>query len=204
MAGFEIHCFDQLGYREAWELQKKQVEKIVAGTGGNLLLLLEHPPLYTLGRSGTVEDIFDKNIPVVETDRGGKVTYHGPGQMIAYVVCDLRANSKGVRSHVDRLEQSVLRTLQGLGVAGSVERENPGVWVAGAKVAALGVRISRGVAYHGLSLNRAPDLSCFQGIIPCGLAGREVTSLEKLGIDISRQALEERFRVAFSSVFADQ
>jgi lipoyl(octanoyl) transferase len=204
VAGFEKVCFEQIDYLESLDLQKKRVAQIIAGSAGNMLLLVEHPPVYTLGRSGSRSEILQKNIPLVETDRGGRVTYHGPGQMVAYVVCDLRANPKAVRAHVDRLENSVLLTLQGLGIDGTVEVDNPGVWVDGQKIAALGVRISRGVAYHGLSLNREPDLSHFKGIIPCGLLGRSVTSLFELGVDIPRVELEERFMVAFSTVFAVQ
>jgi lipoyl(octanoyl) transferase len=204
MSEFEILSIDQMDYQEAWDLQKKRLAQILAGEAGNLLLLLEHPPVYTLGRSGSSAEVLTKDIPIVETDRGGKVTYHGPGQMIAYVVRDLRSNPRAVRAHVDGLERSVIKTLAGLNIEGVVERENPGVWVEGAKIAALGVRISRGVAYHGLSLNRSPDLAHFEGIIPCGLKGRPVTSLTKLGVEITRSGLEERFRVAFSGVFEVQ
>ncbi|MBF0359062.1 MAG: lipoyl(octanoyl) transferase LipB, partial [Magnetococcales bacterium] len=184
------------------ELQKKRVAQIVAGRAENLLLMVEHPPVYTLGRSGRDTDVLVNTIQVIESDRGGGVTYHGPGQMVAYIVCDLRPNAKAVRAHVDRLERVVIKTLQELAVTGVVEPENPGVWVDGAKIAALGVRISRGVAYHGVSLNRRPDMAHFKGIIPCGLTGRPVTSLSELGIDISRPELEERFTSAFVDVFS--
>jgi lipoyl(octanoyl) transferase len=199
---FEKICFEQIDYLESWELQKNRVAQIVAKEADNLLLLVEHPPVYTLGRSANPSDILHNDIAVVESDRGGGVTYHGPGQMVAYIVCDLRPKHRAVRVHVDKLEMTVIKTLQGLGVEGAVERDNPGVWVDGAKIAALGVRISRGVAYHGLSLNRKPDMSHFSGIIPCGLVGRSVTSLFELGIDITRLELEERFVAAFKDVFA--
>jgi lipoyl(octanoyl) transferase len=202
LVNFEKICFEQIDYLESWELQKKRVAQIVAKESQNLLLLVEHPPVYTLGRSAKLSDILHDDIAVVESDRGGGVTYHGPGQMVAYVVCDLRHNQGAVRAYVDKLEMTVIKTLQGLGVTGVVERDNPGVWVDGAKIAALGVRISRGVAYHGLSLNRNPDMRHFSGIIPCGLVGRSVTSLFELGIEISRLELEERFVTAFRDVFA--
>ncbi|MBF0382695.1 MAG: lipoyl(octanoyl) transferase LipB [Magnetococcales bacterium] len=202
MVNFEKICFAQIDYLESWEIQKKRVAQIVAGEAGNLLLMVEHPPVYTLGRSGKQSEILQRDIPVVNSDRGGRVTYHGPGQMVAYVVCDLRPNPRAVRAHVDKLEKTVINTLQGLGIKGVVERENPGVWVDGAKIAALGVRISRGVAYHGISLNRNPDMNHFSGIIPCGLQGRSVTSLWELGVDISRHQLEERFESAFKDIFA--
>ena len=201
MVDFERRFIELLDYTEAWELQKKRVAQILAGEVGNLLLLLEHPPVFTLGRSGSRAEILDNKIAVVETDRGGKVTYHGPGQMIAYVVWDLRPNARQVRAYVEGLQNVLLLTLQGVGVVGKIERDNPGVWVGGEKIAALGVRISRGVAYHGVSLNRAPELVNFNGIIPCGLPGRATTSLLKLGVDISRLELERRFMVAFATVF---
>lgn len=201
---FEWEWFECLAYRAAWERQQRRVEAILAGEADNLLLVLEHPPVYTIGRSGRRAEVLDARIPVVATDRGGKVTYHGPGQMVAYVVCDLRTHPMGVRAHVDRLEGAVLLTLAGLGIKGEIERENPGVWVNGEKIAALGVRIRRGIAYHGVSLNRNPDMAAFRGIVPCGLAGRPITSLARMGVKIDRAALEARFRVAFSTVFAVQ
>ncbi len=201
MAGFEIICLQRIDYLESLQLQKNRVAAILENRAGNLLMLVEHPPVYTMGRSGRSAEVLRHDIPLIETDRGGRVTYHGPGQMVAYAVCDIRENPKAVRAHVDRLEKSLLQTLQGLGVAGVVERDNPGVWVDDAKIAALGVRVSRGVAYHGVSLNRTPDLSHFAGIVPCGIAGRGVTSLQALGVDILRHELEERFKAAFLEVF---
>ncbi|MBF0369628.1 MAG: lipoyl(octanoyl) transferase LipB [Magnetococcales bacterium] len=202
---FEIIRHHRIDYEAAWEMQQKRVGEVVAGRAGHTLYLLEHSPVYTLGRSGKVEEVLDdstrEKIPLVETDRGGRVTYHGPGQMIAYVVWDLRPHSRMVRKHVTRLEESILKTLSSLGITATREPDNPGVWVDRAKIAALGVRITRGVAYHGVALNRDPDLSHFDGIIPCGLQGRPVTSLAKLGVDITREELEERYLAAFREVF---
>ncbi|MEO5334618.1 MAG: lipoyl(octanoyl) transferase LipB, partial [Magnetococcus sp. YQC-5] len=144
---------------------------------------------------------FVKEIPVVESDRGGKVTYHGPGQLIGYVVCDLRPNTRAVREHVFKLEETVIRALDSCGVQAEREAGTPGVWVEGAKIGALGVRIRQGVAYHGFAVNRNPDLEAFSGIVPCGLSGRPVTSLARLGIDCTRRELEQKIVSAFQDVF---
>lgn len=181
-------------------------EAIAPLSRANLLLLLEHPSVYTVGRSGRQQEILPQTslqkIPVIRTDRGGKVTYHGPGQLVAYVICDLRPHALlAVRNHVTQLEETVLRTLAALGVAAHSEPKNPGVWVGKAKIAALGVKIHRGVAYHGIAINRDPDLRFFEGIIPCGLADRPVTSLANLGFNSDRISLEACFMSAFRDVF---
>jgi len=188
------------------EQQLFLIEEIAAGRAGNHLLLLEHPSVYTIGRSGNRAEVLNGQrisgrIPVVETDRGGRVTFHGPGQLLAYVIRDLGGPSRGVRDHVQKLEETVIRTLAVWGLPASREAGNPGVWVDNAKIAALGVRIRSGVAYHGVAINRDPDLTCFQGIVPCGMPDREITSLSRLGVNISRSELEEKFLVAFQRVF---
>ena len=203
---FTLCRYPRLTYEAALAVQEAQVNKILRAEGTNRLFLLEHPPVFTVGHSGRRRDILktefaDTTVAVACTNRGGQVTYHGPGQLIAYVVCDLRPQQHAVRNHVHRLEETVIRTLSACGLAGVREPDNPGVWVGGAKVGALGVRIRRGVAYHGIALNRDPNLKHFNGIVPCGLAGREVTSLARLGAAISRVALEEKFLVAFQAVF---
>ncbi|MBF0429497.1 MAG: lipoyl(octanoyl) transferase LipB [Magnetococcales bacterium] len=198
---FQYLRYDRLDYETALTLQKKRVEHILAGEAVNLFLLLEHDPVYTLGRSGLREDVLIDTIPVVQSDRGGKVTYHGPGQLVGYVVCDLRPNSHAVRQHVYKLEETVIRTLEGFGVQAEREADNPGVWVNGAKIGALGVRIRQGVAYHGFAVNHSPDLGAFGGIIPCGLPERPVTSLSQLGIPLLRSELEERIIAIFGQIF---
>ncbi|MEO5376788.1 MAG: lipoyl(octanoyl) transferase LipB [Magnetococcus sp. DMHC-6] len=200
--GYDRFWWSQLAYEAAWEAQKNRVADLLAGRVGQALFILEHPSVYTLGRSGSLADIRERGrIPVVVSDRGGKVTYHGPGQMVAYVIWDLRLRRHAVRQHVEMLERCVMETLADFGVSGEREVGNPGVWVAGAKIAALGVRIRQGVAYHGVAINRQPDMSHFQAIVPCGLPNREVTSLESLGVRVERAALEERFEAVFQGVF---
>ncbi|MEO5345973.1 MAG: lipoyl(octanoyl) transferase LipB [Magnetococcus sp. YQC-9] len=201
---FELRHDARLAYPEAWARQLERVEAIVAQEAINLFWLLEHQPVYTLGRSARPDEILDASIPRIATDRGGRVTYHGPGQLVGYVIRDLRPAIHAVRSHVFKLEETVIRTLAGLGIEAEREAHNPGVWVAGEKIAALGVRIRHGVAYHGFAINRAPDLGAFAGIVPCGLMGRGVTSLEKLGSPVTRAELEHRVVTAFEEVFAVQ
>lgn len=149
------------------------------------LWLLEHPPVYTLGRAARPAHVLDPGpVPVVPTDRGGQVTYHGPGQLIAYPLIDLTRLGMGIRPFVNLLEQSIIDLLAGYAIEAGRREGAPGVYVDGRKIAALGLRVRRGRSYHGLSLNVAMDLAPFAGIDPCGLPGLAVTQLSELaGID---------------------
>jgi lipoyl(octanoyl) transferase len=146
--------------------------------------VLEHPPVYTLGVAGRAEHLprVANGIPVVRTDRGGQITYHGPGQIVLYALLDLRRRGLAVRPLVRLLEQSVIDLLAGYGIAAAGRAEAPGVYVAGAKIAALGLRIRDGRCYHGLAFNADMDLSPFHSIDPCGYSGLEVTQARDLGI----------------------
>lgn len=147
------------------------------------LWLLQHPPVFTQGRNGKAEHLLDPGgIPVVPIDRGGQVTYHGPGQLVAYLLLDLRRRHIGVRQLVTMMEQAVIRLLADYGINATSRPEAPGVYVDGAKVAALGLRIKQGCSYHGLSLNVDMDLSPFQRINPCGYPSLQVTDLHQLGV----------------------
>jgi lipoyl(octanoyl) transferase len=147
--------------------------------------LLEHPPVFTLGMNARREHLLTTGaIPVIDIDRGGQVTFHGPGQLVAYVMLDLRRLGIGVRTLVTALEQSVVDWLQAQGITASARRDAPGVYVDGAKIAALGLRVRRGCSYHGLALNVDMDLAPFSMINPCGYAGMPVTQLSDLGIDL--------------------
>lgn len=147
------------------------------------LWVCEHPPVYTLGQAGRREHILNSHdIPIVETDRGGQVTYHGPGQVVIYTLVNLRRLGIGVRDIVVRLENSVIELLDDYGIEASGRRDAPGVYVNGAKIAALGLRVRRGCTYHGLAMNIDADLAPFSGIDPCGYRGLQVTSTRLLGI----------------------
>ena len=172
-------------YLRAWELQKALAQQVSEGTQLNTLLLLEHPPVYTIGRRGSRDHIMmndmelsELGISLYEIDRGGQVTFHGPGQLVAYPVLDLREWGGPVK-YVRTLEQVIVQTLADFGIAAGLIEGLTGVWVGDRKIAAIGVKISRGVTYHGLALNVSTDLSGFDHIIPCGIADRDVTSMKR-------------------------
>jgi lipoyl(octanoyl) transferase len=180
-------------YVSTWRAMREFTDSRSADTPDELWLL-EHPPVYTYGVAGRVEHLphGDTAIPVIKTDRGGQVTYHGPGQAIAYALIDLRRARLTVRSLVGRLEQAVLDLLQDYDVRGERRAGAPGIYVGGAKVAALGLRIRSGRSYHGLSLNVDLDLAPFAAIDPCGYPGLAVTRLRDLGIVESVAGVSER------------
>jgi len=155
--------------------------------------LLQHTPVFTLGLNGKQEHVLDAgDIPLVQTDRGGQVTYHGPGQLIAYILFDVRRNKRGVRDMVSCLEQSVIDLLAEDGVKSVARKDAPGVYVDGRKIAALGLRVKQGGCYHGLSLNVDMDLTPFQRINPCGYADLEVTSMRQLGLSYNMEQISQR------------
>ena len=161
------------------------------------LWLLQHPPVYTLGLAGKPEHILRAGaIPIIPVDRGGQVTYHGPGQVVAYVLLDLKRRGYGVRELVQRLEQAVIDLLDGYGIQAERRAKAPGVYIAERKIAALGLRIKRGMSYHGLALNVDMDLAPFQAINPCGYEGLEVTQLRALGVDESPDTVARRLVAA--------
>lgn len=164
-------------------------------TGGSPdeIWLVEHPPVYTLGQAGRREHVrAPGSVPVLATDRGGQVTYHGPGQAVVYVLLDLRRLGFGVRGLVHDLEQAVIDAVAHAGVTAARRPGAPGVYVEGAKLAALGLRVRRGCTYHGLAVNVDLDLAPFQGIDPCGFADLEVTRLRDLGVGWSVEETGER------------
>ena len=155
------------------------------------LWLLQHPPVYTLGQAGKAEHLIaPTDIPVVAIDRGGQITYHGPGQLVIYVLVDLRRRGYGIRELVTRMEQAVIDFLAAQGVAGARLPGAPGVYVEGAKIAALGLRVRQGCTYHGLALNLDMDLAPFAAINPCGYAGMRVTQCRDLGIAMPMREAE--------------
>lgn len=178
----------QLGrrdYEPVWRAMQAFTDKRDATTRDEIWVV-EHPPVYTLGLNGRREHVLAPgDIPIVPCDRGGQVTYHGPGQIVVYVLLALRRRSLGVRRLVSLLENTVIALLAEHGVAAVARPDAPGVYVEGRKVAALGLRVRRGCSYHGLSLNVDMDLAPFQGINPCGYQGLEVTQLKDLGIDLT-------------------
>lgn len=194
-------------YREAWALQQQLAADRQDDRTGDTVVLLEHPPVYTLGRRATMEHVLldaeqraDVGIDVVEVDRGGDVTYHGPGQLVVYPVVRLAAQ-RHVVDFVRTLEQVAIITLAQLGVSGERREGMTGVWVGREKIVAIGVRVGAGgVTSHGLALNVAPDLTHFGGIVPCGLATEGVTSLAALGLPADMDAARAAVRAALADV----
>ena len=175
-------------YAPVFQQMKDFVDARRADTSDELWLL-EHDPVYTLGLAGDPRHVLNAGeTPVVQTDRGGQVTWHGPGQLVAYVLLDLKRRALGPRELVRLLEEAVIRTLAGHGLDARRRPHAPGVYVGEAKIASLGLRIRRACSYHGLALNVAPDLAPFRGINPCGYEGLAVTSLAALGV---RATLDE-------------
>lgn len=184
---------------------------IADGQAGELVWLLEHPPLYTAGVSAKPADLLTpERFPVFQSGRGGQFTYHGPGQRVAYVMLDLTARRRDVRAFVAALETWLISALQAFNVEGAVrpgrvgvwvERRSPGVSPQEDKIAAIGVKLRRWVSFHGIALNVEPDLSHFSGIVPCGVTQHGVTSLVDLGLPISMDEADAALRAGFESVF---
>jgi lipoate-protein ligase B len=195
-------------YRDAFRLQTRLHAERVAGDVQDTLLLLEHPHVYTIGRRGSADDVLwdietlrGRGVDVVETDRGGMVTYHGPGQLVGYPIIDLGPGADLV-GYLRRLEDAIIVTLADLGIEGGRDSANTGVWVGSAKIAAIGVRVTRGVTKHGFALNVSTDLSYFAGIVPCGITDRGVTSVAlELGGSPSVEEIATRFGSAFANTF---
>ena len=194
-------------YEPAVDEMEARVAAIRAGTAPELVWLLEHPPLYTSGTSARDEDLLDpRRLPVHRTGRGGRYTYHGPGQRIAYVMLDLTRGDRDVRCHVHRLEEWMIRTLVHFGIQGERRDGRVGIWVVGAggreeKIAAIGVRVRRWVTYHGVALNVDPELDHYRGIIPCGIAEHGVTSLARLGVGATIEEVDRTLQATFSGIF---
>jgi lipoyl(octanoyl) transferase len=202
-------------YDDAVSRMERRVADIRAGEAGELIWLIEHAPLYTAGSSARPEDLLDPDrFPVHATGRGGEYTYHGPGQRVAYVMLDLNRRGRDVRLFVRHLEQWLIETLAILGVAGERRDGRVGIWVdlgrhggaAGqeAKIAAIGVRLRHWISFHGISLNVAPDLDHYAGIVPCGISAHGVTSLADLGVPATMNQVDAALRSAFDQVFDTQ
>src|SRR6266404_4785645 len=198
-------------YPEAVAAMETRVAAIADGQAPELVWLLEHPPLYTSGTSGKNADLLDARFPLFSTGRGGQLTYHGPGQRVAYVMLDLKRRRPDVRAYVAGLEEWIIRTLAAFHVRGERREERVGVWVSRPdkgpgsedKIAAIGVRLRRWVSFHGISINVEPDLSHFDAIVPCGVADPRygVTSLVDLGHPVTMPDVDIALRQAFEEVF---
>ena len=202
---------DVIPYLEAVADMEARAAGIADGKASELVWLLEHPPLYTSGTSGKQDDLLDPRFPLITTGRGGQLTYHGPGQRVAYVMLDLKRRRPDVRAYVAGLEEWIIRTLDAFNVRGERREDRVGVWVKrpdkGAghedKIAAIGVRLRRWVSFHGIAINVEPELSHFAAIVPCGVVDPRygVTSLVDLGLPVTMEDVDVALKRAFVEVF---
>ncbi len=200
-----------VAYPDAVAAMDTRAAAIAAGEAAELVWLLEHPPLYTSGTSGKASDLLEARFPVFPSGRGGQLTYHGPGQRVAYVMLDLKRRRPDVRAYVASLEEWIIRTLAAFNVRGERREDRVGVWVKRPdkgpghedKIAAIGVRLKRWVSFHGIAINVEPDLSHFSAIVPCGVADPRygVTSLVDLGHPVTMADVDIALRQAFEEVF---
>lgn len=202
-------------YPTALTAMQDRVRAIQSGTQNEAIWLLEHPPLYTAGTSAKAEDLTDPDrFPVFEARRGGQYTYHGPGQRVAYCMLDVGARGRDVRTFVTRLEAWVIDALAAFGLTGHIRPGRVGVWIERPdkaplpdgsmredKIAAIGIRLSKWVSFHGLSINVEPDLSHFGGIVPCGISDHGVTSLVDLGLPVTIEDLDAALKATFINHF---
>ena len=202
-----IVAAEPVAYPDAVAFMEDRVAGLRNGTARELVWLIEHPPLYTAGTSARPEELLaPERFPVFATGRGGRYTYHGPGQRVAYVMLDLQRRGADVRAYVCALESWIIAALNRLGVRGERRQGRIGIWVAGnageeAKIAAIGVRIRRWITYHGIAINVAPNLNHFDGILPCGIANYGVTSLHALGLETSMNELDFVLQETFVPIF---
>ncbi len=208
-AAVQVHRLGRVGYRQAWELQRQMVTARRQHRIPDTLVLLSHPPVITMGRGGRSEhlvgslrELSARGVEFVETDRGGDVTFHGPGQIVGYAVVDLTQRERDLHRYLRDLEEVVVRALAEFEIHAGRVPGLTGVWAADAKLAAIGVRVSRWITHHGFALNVDTDLSYFDLIIPCGIADKRVTSMNELSeSDVSRDAVEDALARSFCDVF---
>ena len=187
-----IRYFPTVDYSPCWQAMRALTDQRGDNTQDELWVL-EHPPVFTLGQAGKPEHVLNPgDIPVVNSDRGGQVTYHGPGQTVIYLMLDIKRIGLGSRGLVTAIEDSIIEFLNDLGINAASRDDAPGVYVNGAKIASLGLRIRRGATYHGLAINRDMDLSPWQRINPCGHVGQPMTTLRALGVTLEREETEQQ------------
>lgn len=190
-------------YKKSIELMEKRVEGINEDKASELLWFLEHPSIYTAGTSSNDKDLLNENLfPVFRTNRGGQFTYHGPGQRVAYVMLNVRDRDYNVKSFIRLLEQWIMNSLMDIGIKSFLIKGKVGIWVNNEeKIASLGLRIRKGISFHGISLNINPNLEHFSGIIPCGNENSGVTSIEKIGLNIKKKEIDKILISNFKKTF---
>ena len=206
---FDIRWLGRVSYEEGLFLQEELVAKKIAGDTTSYLLLLEHEPVYTIGRTQDVSSLGDENLPhpLHRIGRGGQATFHGPGQLVAYPIIDLHLLGCDLHRYLRLLEEVVIQTLQGYEIVGTRREGMTGVWVNHRKITSLGVGVRKWISFHGLALNVCGDLSAFEKITPCGLAGVEMTSIQNeitsslpLGVELVGRELSEIFILQLNKI----
>jgi lipoate-protein ligase B len=206
---YEVRDLGLIEYRKAWELQRKLHRQRIEGRISDVLLLLEHSPTITIGKSGTIDNVLisreqlaQAGISLFFIDRGGDVTYHGPGQLVGYPILDLRERGKDLHCYVHNLEEVILRTLRDFSIDAGRDESHPGVWVDREEIAAIGLNVRKWVSMHGFALNINTNLDHFTFINPCGYSDRRATSISKiLGIKMPMKQVKERLSFHFCDVF---
>lgn len=201
---------DRIGYQDAWTLQTELVAaRWEKRLGTDVVLLLEHPPVFTLGRRGGRENLTvseemltDRGIPVIQAERGGDITFHGPGQLVMYPIMDLTSVRVGVVEYVEMLEEVVIRVAQNWGITAGRNPLNRGVWIGNSKLASIGIAVRHGISFHGIALNVNLSLDPFSWINPCGLKGIGITSMEKeLGRSLSMEDVRQNLKHHLEEIF---
>jgi len=203
---------EPVDYATACDIQKQVWSRTLSGEGPDALLVLTHPPTFTIGKSGRVdnlllsrEELERRGLTLFFTDRGGDITYHGPGQLVVYPIIDLRRRGKDVHGYIDDLEEGIIRTLGDYSVTAHRDEQHVGVWVDNEKIAAIGVRVSRWVTMHGLALNVNPVMEHFSFINPCGIVDRGVTSLSRLLCrEVSMEEVTEHLVTRLAEIFDNE
>ena len=171
-----------IDYIKSMKILEKRVNDVFLGKKKELVWILEHRAVYTGGTSSKITDLLNKKIKIVKTGRGGKYTYHGPGQKVVYFVLNLNERGKDIRKLLNQVERCIISILDDYKIESFADKKNIGIWVKNEKIAAIGIKVKKWVAYHGFALNVSTDISKYKGIIPCGIKGKKITSLKKLGI----------------------
>ena len=199
-----INSIKSVDYTKSMKILEKRVHDVFLGKKDELLWILEHNSVYTAGTSSKNIDLLDKNLKVIKTNRGGKHTYHGPGQKVVYFVLNLNKREKDIRKLVNKIENCIMDVLNEYNIESYPDRNNIGIWVddknKSKKIAAIGIRVKKWVAYHGFALNISNDLSKYNGIIPCGIKDRGITNFKKLGIN-NHKNLEKIIINKFLNIF---
>lgn len=203
----ELLISDQrVDYNNAVEFMEAKIQQIYNNLSDELIWLLQHPPLYTAGIGATDDDMIEKLFPIYKTGRGGKYTYHGPGQRIIYLMLNLKKRNKcDIKLYIRDLSNWIINVLKHFNILGEFKEDRIGIWVNNngveEKIAAFGIRLRKWVTYHGIALNVSPNLSHYKGIIPCGLKDYGVTSMEKLGVKVSLYELDDILKQEFHKIF---